>query len=595
VPLQTVRTLLGFLHPYPWVLPCIILLGTVASLAEGIGIGLLIPLLGALMAGHAAQSGMLTSRFYEYASIFPEDVRLIVITATIICLVVMKSMIHFGYLGILSWSSSKVAHDLRLRLFDQFLTVSYQYIAQKGQGSQINALEGQTYRVGQATLDLCLLLVNLSTTAVLTVLLFAISWQMSLLMTCGVVLAGLAMRWMVARTHRVGRQVEDSNAALMESCLQALNGMRIIRIFGQERREATRLEAVSNGLRRGQQWLDFMWRAMYPMVDLLYVPLLLGALLVAWYAEVSLPILLPFLLLVFRMQRYLRDCDYHRVRLASHAAPVAEVAALLDRSDKPYLAPGSLPFAGLRERIVFQRVSFSYDDAGQRRPALADVSVEIRRGETIALVGGSGAGKTTLINLLCRLFDPTEGEIRIDGVRLADIDLGNWRRRIAIAGQDAELLGGTIRDNIAYGDPEAEHSRIVQAAKQASIHTFIESLPQGYDTPVGTRGMQLSGGERQRISLARALLRTPDILILDEATNAVDHLTEAAIHRALEHLTGRLTIIIIAHRLSTIRQANRVVVMKEGRIVEQGSRVDLLQQSGLFAELHELETEAIRS
>ncbi len=371
--------------------------------------------------------------------------------------------------------------------------------------------------------------------------------------------------------------------------------MRIIRIFGQEPRERARLDAASNRLRRGQRWLEFTWRAMQPLVDLLYVPLLLGALLVAWYAAVGLPVLLPFLLLVFRMQRYLRDFDYHRVRVASHAAPVAEVAALLDRRDKPYLAPGHVPFAGLGERIVFDRVGFAYHEGAQRRPALADLSLEIRRGETIALVGGSGAGKSTLINLLCRLYDPTAGEIRIDGVRLADLDLASWRRHIAIAGQDAELLGGTIRDNIAYGDPDADHARIVQAAEQASIRAFIESLPQGYDTPVGTRGMQLSGGERQRISLARALLRTPDILILDEATNAVDHLTEAAIQRALEHLTGRLTIIIIAHRLSTIRWASRVVVMKDGRIAEQGSRLDLLQRPGLFAELYELETEAARS
>jgi len=329
-------------------------------------------------------------------------------------------------------------------------------------------------------------------------------------------------------------------------------------------------------------------------VDLLYVPLLLGALLVAWYADVGLPILLPFLLLVFRMQRYLREFDLHRVRVASHAAPVVEIAALLDRSDKPYLPAGHVPFPGLGQRIVFDRVGFAHDGGAQRRPALADVSLEIGRGETIALVGGSGAGKSTLINLLCRLYDPTAGEIRVDGVPLADLDLASWRRHIAIAGQEAELLGGTIRDNIAYGDPDADQARIVAAAEQAGIRSFIESLPERYDTLVGTRGMQLSGGERQRISLARALLRTPDILILDEATNAVDHLTEAAIQRALERLAGRLTIIIIAHRLSTIRSASRVVVMKDGRIAEQGSRLELLRRPGLFAELHELETEAVR-
>jgi subfamily B ATP-binding cassette protein MsbA len=593
--LQIICILLRFLRPYPWVLPCIVVLGTVASLAEGLGIGLLIPLLDTLMSERTARPSILTGLFYQYAAIFPEDVRLIAISGTIVGLVMIKSIVHFSYLAILTWSGSRIAHDLRVALFDQLLSVSYQYIAQQAQGTQINALEGQTYRAGQAVLDLSLLLVNLCTAAILTVLLLFISWPMTLLIMGGVALAGAAMRWLVTSSQRLGRQAESSNGALQEIALQALNGMRIIRIFGQERRERARFEAVSNRLWRGQRWLEFTWRAMQPLVDLLYVPLLLGALLVAWYADVGLPILLPFLLLVFRLQRYLRDLDSHRVCVAAHAAPVAEVAALLDRRDKPYLAPGYVPFQGFEERIVFDRVGFAYDEVAQRRPALADVSLEIRRGETIALVGGTGAGKSTLINLLCRLYDPTAGEIGVDGIRLADIDLASWRRRIAIAGQDAELLGGTIRDNIAYGDPDADHARIVQAAEQASINSFVESLPQRYDSLVGTRGMQLSGGERQRISLARALLRRPDILILDEATNAIDHLTEAAIQRALEQLAGRLTIIIIAHRLSTIRWASRVVVMKEGRIVDQGTRLDLLQRPGLFAELHGLESEGIRA
>jgi subfamily B ATP-binding cassette protein MsbA len=595
VPFRTIRILLGFLHRYPWVLPSIAVLGTAASLAEGVGIGLLIPLLDALMSGPESHRNLLTDLFYQYAFRFDASVRLIVISGSIVGLVALKTMIQFGYLAILTWSSTRVAHDLRVALFDQFLSVSYQYIAQKDQGSQINTLEGQAFRVGQSSFDLCLLLVNMCMIALLSALLLGISWQMSVLMTGGVIVAGLATRWLVTRSHHAGARLEASNAALKEVALQALNAMRIVRIFGQERRERTRFASASNALRCDQRRLEFTWGAIQPLVDLLYVPLLLGALLVAWYAAVGLPTLLPFLLLVFRIQRYLRDLDFRRVRLASHAAPVAELAAWLDPSDKPYLGRGRLPFQGLSERILFDRVTFAYGGDANRQPALADLSLEIGRGETLALVGGSGAGKSTLINLLCRLYDPTAGEILVDGVPLVDIDLASWRRRVAIAGQDADLLGGTIRDNIAYGDPEADQARIVEAAEQASIRGFIEALPQGFDTPVGTRGVQLSGGERQRISLARALLRKPDILILDEATNAVDYVTEAAIQQALEHLAGRLTIIIIAHRLSTIRQASRVVVMQEGRILEQGDRLGLLQRAGPFAALHGIEMEGVRS
>ena len=233
--------------------------------------------------------------------------------------------------------------------------------------------------------------------------------------------------------------------------------------------------------------------------------------LVAWYADVGLPILLPFLLLVFRLQRYLRDptltgCAWPRMPRPS------------PRSQRCWIAGTSLTARAVMCRSRASRSGSSSTGSGshlRRWRAARRRSPTSRRdqaGETIALVGGTGAGKSTLINLLCRLYDPTAGEIGVDGIRLADIDLASWRRRIAIAGQDAELLGGTIRDNIAYGDPDADHARIVQAAEQASIHSFVESLPQRYDSLVGTRGMQLSGGERQRISLARALLRRPDIV-----------------------------------------------------------------------------------
>jgi ATP-binding cassette, subfamily B, bacterial MsbA len=367
--------------------------------------------------------------------------------------------------------------------------------------------------------------------------------------------------------------------------------MRMIRIFGQEAHEHARFSRASGRVRRAQFRLEFIWRAMQPLVDVLYAPLLLGALVIAWYAEIGLAVLMPFLFLVFRLQRYVRDFDLFRVRVASYAPAVEEVASLLAMRGVSRALIGTRPFTGLRERIVFDHVGFVYDSGPDGRPrrALDDVSLEIERGETIALVGGSGAGKSTLINLLCRIADPTSGEIRVDGVPLTEIDVASWRRRIGFAGQDAELRPGTIRDNIAYGEPDAPLERIRAAAVQAHIHDFIEILPEGYDTPVGVRGTQLSGGERQRIALARALLRNPEILILDEATNAVDNVAEAAIRRTLEALSGQITTIIIAHRLSSTRHADRIVVMHDARIVEVGRRAELLEQRGTFSKLLEVE------
>ncbi|MEZ5863516.1 MAG: ABC transporter ATP-binding protein [Geminicoccaceae bacterium] len=416
---------------------------------------------------------------------------------------------------------------------------------------------------------------------------------MTLVIMVGVGLAGLVTRILINRAHRTGSKVEEGGAAVNETVVQVLSGMRMIRIFGQESRELGVFEAAAGKVRRAQFWLEFAWRAMAPLVDLLYVPLLLGTLVIAWYANVGVAILLPFLFLVFRLQRYVRDFDTFRMRVSSNSPAIFEINSLLSEPDPSPIVSGTRPFARLREGIRFRGIAYSFGSIAenQNRTALADIDLEIERGETVALVGGSGAGKSTLVNLLCRIYDPDSGTIEIDGIPLRDLDLNQWRARIGFAGQDADLRPGTIAENIAYGDPGASRERIRAAARQAHISEFIDRLPQGYETPVGVRGTQLSGGERQRIALARALLREPDVLILDEATNAVDNFTEVEIGKALAELQGRITVIIIAHRLTSTRRADRIVVMQQGRIVETGQRDDLIRGKGIFARLSSAESE----
>jgi subfamily B ATP-binding cassette protein MsbA len=591
LPLRTLKLLTGFLRPYPWILPLVATLGTAASLAEGIGIGLLIPFLAFLMEGAIPEGGFVADWANSYASRFDQNTRLVAVSITIVLLVIGKCFLNFVYLGLLTWVGTRVTHDLRVRLFERFLSMDYLVLARETQGRQINALDGSCYRLGQAVMDYLLMVVNACTALVFVGLLILISWQMTAITLAGLLVAGLVTRAVIKRSTRTGQDVERGSASLSEIAVQVLNSMRMIRIFGQEAREQARLEQASGQVRRAQFRLELAWRSMQPLIDVLYVPLLLGALMIAWYAGVGVAVLLPFLFLVFRLQRYVRVFDLSRVRVASFAPAVDEVTGLLAAGDQPRPRSGARPFTGLRERIVFDRVSFVYDSApGARAPrALADVTLEIARGETIALVGPSGAGKSTLINLLCRMADPTAGEIRVDGVPLTEFEIASWRRRIGFAGQDADLRPGTVRENIAYGEPGAPAERVQAAAMQAQIHSMVSALPQGYDTPVGVRGTQLSGGERQRIALARALLRAPDILILDEATNALDNATEAAIGRTLQMLAGRVTTIIIAHRLTSTRQADRIVVMDEGRIVEVGRRTELLERRGAFSRLLEIE------
>jgi subfamily B ATP-binding cassette protein MsbA len=241
----------------------------------------------------------------------------------------------------------------------------------------------------------------------------------------------------------------------------------------------------------------------------------------------------------------------------------------------------------LKQAIYFESVSLTYNP--EDRPAIEDVSIEFKRGQTTAFVGPSGAGKSTIISLLCRFYEPTSGEIYVDDCPLKELNLRDWRQGIAIVTQDVHIFSGTVKDNIAYGRLEATEAEIFDAAKLANAHDFISQLPEGYDTKVGDRGVRLSGGQRQRIALARAIVRDPDILILDEATNALDSISENLIQEALNTLSQNRTVIVIAHRLSTIENADKIIVMEKGRAIEQGNLQHLLELDGLFAKLYHLQ------
>ncbi len=595
--MTAVRTLLGFMGPYRWAAPVLVVLGILGSLSEGLGIGLLIPLLQVLLGGGATTEGAgpVVDAVQRYAALFPEATRLPVIVATIVGLIAFKVAVFYASAALFAWVNGHVGHRLRRGLFHQLLHVGYVFLARNDPGRLLNTLGTETWRATDALSALFSLITHACMVGVFVVLLLLVSWPLTLGVAGGLALASLVVRLVTWQTRRLGEVAVVANGALADRMVDGLTGMRVIRAFGQEAREQARFDRASDRVRGTFLTMELTSGLVQPLLELLFVPLLLAALLLAWRAGLALPTVFAFALMLYRLQPHMRGLDQARVYLDSLLGAVTAVTSLLDDRDKPYTRSGTRPFEGLRTGIVFRGVRFDYDTGGRRRSALDGVSFEIRKGRVTAIVGDSGAGKSTLVNLLCRFYDPDDGEILVDGRPLHDLDLAAWRGRIGLAGQDADLVSGTIAENIAYGRPGASHEAITAAARLADAHGFIESLPDGYRTRVGDRGLSLSGGQRQRIGLARALLRDPDLLILDEATNALDGPSQRAIQEALERLPPGRTIAVIAHRLSTIRHADHVVVLSEGRVVEQGRPSDLAAGTGAFARLYAHEAAAFRA
>ena len=584
---RVLPALLSFARPYRWVLPALAALGLVASFAEGLGIGLLIPLVDTLLGdAPSAPAGPFAHLMQALGAHVGENLRLIVLGIGILGLISVKACVIWGYAVLAARLNGRVTHDLRLALFSQLVRVRYGSIATADQGHLANVLEAQTYRTSEALMVLSNLIGAACTVLVFALLLLLISWPLTLIVAAGVGLVSLFVRMMARRARHHGDALVLAYAELTGHIVESLGQLRTIRLFGQEVSQTTRFERTSDTLRRSFVRAEATTGVIAPTTELLYLPVFLLVLLIAWRFGIGLPSLLAFLVLLYRMQAPLKALDHARVALGTYDAAVREVTALLERTRIPETAGGGRPFVALERQVAFDRVSFSYDG---ERLAVSDVSFRIDKGEVLALVGGSGAGKSTLVHLLFRLYEPDAGMILVDDVPLAELELRAWRQRLAFAGQDADLFSGSVLENIAYGRPTAAREAIERAARLAHADHFIAALPHGYETRVGPRGLSLSGGQRQRIALARALVREPDLLILDEATNALDGLSERAIQETIEELRGKLTIILIAHRLSTVRVVDRVVVMMEGRLAEQGRPRELLRRGGLYARLHALQ------
>jgi subfamily B ATP-binding cassette protein MsbA len=485
--------------------------------------------------------------------------------------------------------------DLRNRLYDTILQRSISFFSRHSTGTLVSTVVNDVEKV-QVTLTIALaeFLQQFFTLVFLIAVVIVLGHNLALVLLIFVPFVIFSAGKIGRRVRSTTRKGQDKLADIQNILHESITGNRIVKAFGMESWESSRFRAAARKLFRANLKSVAAQAISSPLMDI--IGALAGALLL-WVGRTQIKTgamtagaFIAFIIAVFRLYDPVRKMAFFNNSFQQALGASQEIFRFMDEQDDIRERPGAIALPAFRERVRFENVTFSYSGANGSEPEiLHNVNMETRAGEVVAIVGSSGAGKTTLVNLIPRFFDVTAGAIRIDGHDIRDVTLASLRAQIGVVTQETILFNDTVRNNIAYGQPHVTEEAVIEAAKTALAHDFILRLPAGYDTMIGERGLRLSGGERQRIAIARALLKNAPILILDEATSALDTESESLVQGALQNLISGRTVFVIAHRLTTVRHADRIVVLEGGKITDSGTHEDLLTRLGTYRKLYELQ------
>ncbi|MFL4556169.1 lipid A ABC transporter ATP-binding protein/permease MsbA [Yersinia kristensenii] len=509
----------------------------------------------------------------------------------VIGLMVVRGITGFISSYCISWVSGKVVMHIRRRLFSHMMGMPVSFFDQQSTGTLLSRITYDSEQVAASSSGALVTVVREGASIIgLFIMMFYYSWQLSLILIVIAPIVSISIRLVSKRFRNISKNMQSTMGEVTTSAEQMLKGHKEVLIFGGQKVETERFEAVSNRMRQQGMKLVSASSISDPIIQLIASFALAFVLYAASFPSVMETLTAGTITVVFSamiaLMRPLKSLTNVNAQFQRGMAACQTLFTILDMEQEK--DEGKLEVERAKGEIEFRHVTFYYP--GKDTPALNDINMHIDAGKTVALVGRSGSGKSTIANLMTRFYDVSEGSVLLDGHDLRDYRLGALRNQVALVSQNVHLFNDTVANNIAYArDEQYSRAEIEEAARMAYAMDFINKMENGLDTVIGENGVMLSGGQRQRIAIARALLRDCPILILDEATSALDTESERAIQAALDELQKNRTSLVIAHRLSTIEKADEILVIEDGRIVERGMHAELLAKKGVYAQLNRMQ------
>jgi subfamily B ATP-binding cassette protein MsbA len=514
-----------------------------------------------------------------------------IIAIGILIIFLFRGIFFFGQTYLMSYIGQRVIIDIREAVYRQLQRLSLAYFDKRQTGVIMSSVTNDVSALQVALVES---MVEMVTEAMVLLgslgSMFFLHWKLSLLTLITMPLVLQAINTFGKKLRKAGRILQERTADITAILQETISGIRVIKSFAREDYEIDRFKQENFFNFRAQMKTSQLMATLTPVIEFLSA---IGVTVIIWYGGMEVingnltsGALIAFLIYVVNLANPVKRLSRVYGNIQRSLAAAERVFEILDTKPDIEDMPGAVELPVVEGYVALQHLSFAYSP-GQF--ALRDVSLEVKPGQTVAIVGPSGAGKTTIANLLPRFYEATEGSILVDGKDIRTVKMQSLREQIGIVPQETVLFNGTVYDNILYGRLNATHDEVIAAAKAANAHNFIDRMPDKYNTQIGERGAKLSGGQRQRISIARAILKDPRILILDEATSALDTESEKLVQEALDKLMVGRTSFVIAHRLSTVQRADMIVVLDKGRIVEQGTHSELLASGGLYSTLYQVQ------